>query len=128
MRVTWVSSAAPVMKAKELTITSSPDSTLYGDPEVFRPERWLETPDLPIFSYGLGYRMCAGYTLANRVVYVLLSRIIASVEIAANPDVDADHLTGCHDPAHQAMAPKPVGFRFRPRDAQELKDICSVVI
>ncbi|KAI0123703.1 cytochrome P450 CYP504B10 [Xylariales sp. AK1849] len=110
------------------TFACNMDPTLYGDPENFRPERWLKNPDLPIFSYGLGYRMCAGYTLANRVIYILLARIIASFEISASPGVDADHITGCADPAHQAMAPKPSGFFFRLRDVKGLKDACSAAL
>ncbi|KAI0537877.1 cytochrome P450 [Xylaria digitata] len=101
------------------------DPNLFEDPETFRPERWLEHPDLPIFSYGLGYRMCAGYTLANREIYVLLARIIALFEIGPSPDTDANHITGCADPAHQAMAPKNSGLYFRPRDVNKIKDILA---
>ncbi|KAK2616570.1 hypothetical protein QQS21_000393 [Conoideocrella luteorostrata] len=105
------------------TFACNMDPTLYGDPTVFRPERWFNNPDLPIFSYGLGYRMCAGYTLANREIYILLTRIIASFEIGASPEVDADHITGCADPAHQAMAPKNSGIYFRPREVEGLKSL-----
>ncbi|OAP56570.1 hypothetical protein AYL99_08682 [Fonsecaea erecta] len=31
------------------------DSKLWHDPEVFRPSRWLEQPDAPLFTYGIGY-------------------------------------------------------------------------
>lgn len=78
---------------------------------------------MPIFSYGLGYRMCAGYTLANREIYVLLARIIALFEIGPSPDTDANHISGCADPAHQAMAPKNSGLYFRPRDVNKIKDV-----
>ncbi|KAF2970751.1 hypothetical protein GQX73_g2824 [Xylaria multiplex] len=107
------------------TYACNMDPNLFEDPETFRPERWLEHPDLPIFSYGLGYRMCAGYTLANREIYVLLTRIIALFEIGPSPDTDADHITGCADPSHQAMAPKNSGLYFRPRDVNKIKDILA---
>lgn len=44
------------------------DSQVWKDPEEFRPERWLapDAHDAPMFTYGLGYRMCAGSLLANR--------------------------------------------------------------
>ncbi|KAL2867565.1 cytochrome P450 [Aspergillus lucknowensis] len=105
------------------TFACNMDSKLFGDPEVFRPERWLEYPDLPIFSYGLGYRMCAGYTLANREIYVLLSRIIALFEIRPSPETDPNHITGCADPAHQAMAPKNSGLYFHPRNPGEIENV-----
>ncbi|KAI0192743.1 cytochrome P450 CYP504B10 [Xylaria flabelliformis] len=105
------------------TYACNMDSALFKDPETFRPERWLEDPDLPIFSYGLGYRMCAGYTLANREMYILIARIIALFVIGASHDTDADNITGCADAAHQAMAPKNTGIYFRPRDVNQVKDI-----
>lgn len=106
------------------------DPKLYRDPDVFRPERWLEDPDQPIFSYGLGYRMCAGYTLANHVMYTLFTRLIASFEICAGPDIDADPISGCESAAHQAMAPRPTGLFFKPRNATALaealqRDTCA---
>ncbi|EFZ02936.1 cytochrome P450 [Metarhizium robertsii] len=105
------------------TYACNRDAKVYGDPFNFRPERWLENPDLPIFSYGLGYRMCAGYTLANREIYIVLLRIIASFKIGASTEVDADPITGCFDAAHQAMAPKHSGLLFEPRDVTGLKEL-----
>ncbi|KAI0545207.1 cytochrome P450 [Xylaria curta] len=105
------------------TYACNMDSALFKEPEVFRPERWLEDPDLPIFSYGLGYRMCAGYTLANREMYILIARIVALFVIGPSPETDADNITGCADAAHQAMAPKNTGIYFRPRDINKVKDI-----
>jgi hypothetical protein len=67
--------------------------------------------------------MCAGYTLANREMYVLLARVIALFEIDPSPDTDANHISGCADPAHQAMAPKNSGLYFRPRDVNKIKDV-----
>ncbi|KAJ6781026.1 hypothetical protein PWT90_04928 [Aphanocladium album] len=98
------------------TFACNRDPKLYRDPDTFRPERWLEDPDQPIFSYGLGYRMCAGYTLANHVMYTLFVRLIASFEICAEPGIDPDPILGCENPAHQAMAPRPTGLYFKPRD------------
>ncbi|ATY63239.1 Cytochrome P450 [Cordyceps militaris] len=97
------------------------NAKIFRDPDTFRPERWLEDPDQPIFSYGLGYRMCAGYTLANHVVYTLFTRLIASFEISADEGVDADAISGCESAGHQAMAPRPTGLYFAPRDATLLK-------
>ncbi|TQV90866.1 Cytochrome P450 [Cordyceps javanica] len=107
------------------TFACNRDPKLFRDPDTFRPERWFEDPDQPIFSYGLGYRMCAGYTLANHVVYTLFTRLIASFEICAEPGIDADPITGCESPAHQAMAPRPTGLYFKPRNATMLKSALS---
>ena len=42
------------------------DESVYGpDAYAFRPERFLEDPELPHAAYGFGTRMCAGFQLAN---------------------------------------------------------------
>ncbi|OJJ06726.1 hypothetical protein ASPVEDRAFT_33002 [Aspergillus versicolor CBS 583.65] len=92
------------------------DPLVYEDPEIFRPERWLENPDLPLFAFGLGYRVCPGYHLANRDIYVVLVRTIAAFEIKAIHRTDADPLTGCADPRSHR-------FYFVPRDLNCLKEV-----
>jgi len=32
------------------------DEAVWDDPSEFRPDRWFENPDAPMFTYGLGYR------------------------------------------------------------------------
>ena len=53
------------------------DESVFGpDAWSFRPERFLEEPELPHASYGFGTRMCAGVHLANRQLYVLLLMLV----------------------------------------------------
>lgn len=63
------------------------DETVYGsDANEFRPDRFLEDPDLPHAAYGFGTRMCAGFQLANRQLYVLLLRLIWSFKMESSKD------------------------------------------
>lgn len=58
------------------------DEDVFGsDAWAFRPERFLEEPELPHASYGFGTRMCAGVHLANRQLEVLLTRLLWKFEI-----------------------------------------------
>ncbi len=58
------------------------DEKVYGpDVNSFRPERFLDDPDLPHAAYGFGTRMCAGVHLANRQLYVMILRLIWSFKI-----------------------------------------------
>ncbi|OJD40715.1 3-hydroxyphenylacetate 6-hydroxylase [Diplodia corticola] len=57
------------------------DPDIWHDPTTFRPERWLDQPDAPLFTYGLGYRMCAGSLLANRELYLIFLRTLNCFEI-----------------------------------------------
>jgi hypothetical protein len=70
--------------------------------------------------------MCAGYTLANREMYILMCRIIALFEIDPTPETDAHHITGCANAAHQAMAPKNAGLYFRPRDPLRIREVLGL--
>lgn len=63
------------------------DESVYGpDVDVFRPERFLENEELPHAAYGFGTRMCAGFHLANRQLYVLILRLIWSFNIELSKD------------------------------------------
>lgn len=63
------------------------DESVFGtDVDVFRPERYIEDPNLPHAAYGFGTRMCAGFHLANRQLYVLILRLIWSFKIEVSKD------------------------------------------
>lgn len=101
------------------------DPAVWRDPEVFRPERWLETPDAPLFTYGLGYRMCAGSLLANRELYLVFLRMLSSFEIVKADNVDTRPVEGSADPTSLVTMPKRYKVIFRPRDEQILKDVLN---
>ncbi|EXJ78625.1 3-hydroxyphenylacetate 6-hydroxylase [Capronia coronata CBS 617.96] len=102
------------------------DPEVWSDPEVFRPERWLETPDAPLFTYGLGYRMCAGSLLANRELYVIYLRLLSAFEMR---DVEAEDggpmsthpVRGVEDPSQLVSVPKRYRVRMVPRDEECLR-------
>ncbi|KAG2034246.1 cytochrome P450 [Suillus americanus] len=53
----------------------SRDSEVYPDPDVFKPQRWIDDQghlrdDLAFFVYGFGRRVCPGLHLANRSVWI----------------------------------------------------------
>lgn len=97
------------------------DDEVWQDPEVFRPERWLEQPDAPMFTYGLGYRMCAGSLLANRELYIVFIRMLNSFEIQKFDDIDCHPVSGNSDPTSLVAMPRRYKTRFVPRDTQALE-------
>lgn len=76
------------------------DETVFPDANVFRPERFLDDPDLPHAAYGFGTRMCAGFHLANRQQYILMQRLIWSFKIELSKD-----------PAEQGWQMRPLEVR-----------------
>ncbi|PVF93570.1 cytochrome P450 [Serendipita vermifera] len=62
------------------------DPNVWGDPDVFRPERWLEpnashlpNPFLTLFGWGL--RICPGMHLAERVIFHLVATTVSLYKI-----------------------------------------------
>ncbi|KAF5020452.1 hypothetical protein F66182_7531 [Fusarium sp. NRRL 66182] len=97
------------------------DDQVWEDPEVFRPERWFEQPDAPLFTYGIGYRMCAGSLLANRELYLVYMRLFNSVKIVKHEDVDCHPITGNLDPTSLVAMPRRYKAFFVPRDPKALQ-------
>ncbi|EAW07954.1 cytochrome P450 [Aspergillus clavatus NRRL 1] len=96
------------------------DPEIWSDPEEFRPERWFEQPDAPMFTYGMGYRMCAGSLLANRELYLVFMRTLNSFRIEPHDDVDWHPISGNSDPTSLVAIPKKYKVRFIPKNAKAL--------
>ncbi|KAL7267652.1 hypothetical protein RUND412_009752 [Rhizina undulata] len=94
------------------------DPTLYPNPTTFDPTRFLSAPDTPIHTYGLGSRMCAGYLLGNRELYLIFIRMISCFRIVKSEDVDVDPVTGSVDPRSLVSTPRRYRVRFVPRGAE----------
>jgi cytochrome P450 len=54
---------------------------VWGDPEVFRPERWVDGEPVPysFVPFGGGYRKCIGFALATLELQVLVVRLAQRV-------------------------------------------------
>jgi 3-hydroxyphenylacetate 6-hydroxylase len=96
------------------------DPDVWTDPDEFRPERWLEQPDAPLFTYGMGYRMCAGSLLANRELYLVFIRTLNSFRIEPHDKTDCHPLRGNSDPTSLVAIPQKYKVRFVPKNKQAL--------
>ncbi|KAK3322785.1 cytochrome P450 [Apodospora peruviana] len=96
------------------------DPNVWDDPEEFRPERWLHKPDAPMFTYGIGYRMCAGSLLANRELYLITMRLLNSFRIELADKVDCHPVSGNADPTSLVAMPHRFRAVFVPRDEKAL--------
>lgn len=102
------------------------DPEVWSDPEVFRPERWLEQPDAPMFTYGMGYRMCAGSLLANREMYTIYLRLlnafeIRGVEAEGGGKMNTHPVLGVEDPTQLVSVPRRYRVHLIPRDEAGLR-------
>lgn len=63
------------------------DETVYKDPQLFRPERWLEDPSLPeVVGFGFGRRICMGEHIARGALFVMVSRLLWAFEFKRQLD------------------------------------------
>lgn len=88
------------------------DPERYRDPQVFNPDRYLDTPThkaeidptLLAFSVGMGRRFCPGYHFAQSYVFLSAAQILstfnvsppkndAGVEVVPPADFDMGHIS-----------------------------------
>jgi len=74
-----------------------------------------------MFTYGLGYRMCAGSLLANRELYLTFIRLINCFRIEKFDDVDCHPARGNMDPTSLVAMPHRYMARFVPRNTVVLR-------
>lgn len=101
------------------------DKDLWEDPHVFRPERYLEKPDAPVFTFGLGYRMCAGHLLAFRELYLIFMRLLASFRLEPYGLPNIDPSSGMKNPKDLIMAPHNYKAYFVPRGEAKLQKLLA---
>ncbi|CAD5123236.1 DgyrCDS11594 [Dimorphilus gyrociliatus] len=101
------------------------DETIWGDPENFRPERFLDDNDRVLTAehrfrkcllpFGTGRRVCVGKNLANNRLFLFLCSMLQRFEF--NPE---DGKTVEWDSKQMrfglALSHKPYKMRFTPRN------------
>jgi 3-hydroxyphenylacetate 6-hydroxylase len=97
------------------------DDKVFASPQEFRPERWIEQPDAPLFAFGTGARMCIGYQLAQRELYLLLKRVVACFTLKPVSEIEVKPVEGCADVENIVLLPKSYNIRFVPRNEEVLE-------
>jgi 3-hydroxyphenylacetate 6-hydroxylase len=120
-RVTWVSPSYIETKPSVVPDDHELDNATWTDPEVFRPERWLEQPEAPIFTFGVGSRMCVGMQLAYRELYILFLRLLSSYEIKPDGFIENHPIRGVANPSSLTTQPKSYKVKFVPRNLRALQ-------
>ncbi|KAF2159022.1 hypothetical protein M409DRAFT_30557 [Zasmidium cellare ATCC 36951] len=101
------------------------DAAVWEDPDEFRPERWQEQPEAPLFTYGMGYRMCAGTALANRELELVLLKILACFDIlpGTGQKPDASPLTGSSNVKESGRFPRAYEVLFKVHDLEGMNSV-----
>lgn len=118
--VTWASLPCSLSDIDHC-LTSLSDYDTWEDPFDFRPERWIEQPEAPLFTFGIGHRMCVGMQLAYRELYLLFLRVLSSYEIVADGFIENHPIRGVANPRSLTTQPKNYKVKFVPRNLEALR-------
>ncbi|KAI0792429.1 cytochrome P450 monooxygenase [Abortiporus biennis] len=107
---------------------------MYPDPDVFRPERFLDIDQKSLdsispksFMFGFGRRLCPGRDLAEGSLFLVITGILATMNIGKVRDENSKEITPPYAfTGGFASAPKPFQFTAKPRSQKALKLITQL--
>ncbi|EEQ35713.1 putative fumitremorgin C synthase [Microsporum canis] len=100
------------------------DEETFGDPSNFRPQRWIDDPELPACTFGFGRRACPGQYIARDSLFSVVSRMLWAFnfnhvydENGMKKEIDPDNMSQSQD--SQPM-PFEAAFDIRSPRHQEI--------
>ncbi|KAE8133812.1 cytochrome P450 [Aspergillus pseudotamarii] len=57
------------------------DESIFEDAPSFKPERWIQNPDLPLSAFGFGRRICPGQYFARSSLFIAIARMLWAYDI-----------------------------------------------
>ncbi|KAF6750546.1 cytochrome P450 [Ephemerocybe angulata] len=111
--------------------TMSQDAETFPEPDKFRPERYLENPQLPYsFLFGFGRRVCPGLHIAQNSLFILFSRILWAFDVLPPTDVTGTPTFPDPDATVGGLVLKPAPFDYRlvPRAAHAQGALETIII
>ena len=72
------------------------DEDIYPEPALFRPERYVENPDLPLGAFGFGRRACPGRHVATMTLEAMIPSLLWAFDFQSSADLELhkDSLAG----------------------------------
>ncbi|KAG1725073.1 cytochrome P450 [Suillus paluster] len=100
----------------------SRDSDVFPEPEVFKPERWINDQgrvrdDLKFFVYGFGRRVCPGQEVANRSLFINSLLVLWAFQMTLDPTKPLNDM-GFMSGAMGAIRPCAIEFKTRIPDTE----------
>ena len=89
----------------------------FPEPLVFRPDRWIENPQLPLTTFGFGQRSCPGRHFAHDTLFMVTARLLWAFHIQTPSPVEVEKML--RNPAHNSFLSPIPDFEasFTVRDA-----------
>ncbi|KAK2861446.1 hypothetical protein FQN49_004189 [Arthroderma sp. PD_2] len=97
------------------------DEEVFPEPEEFKPERWLNNPNLPQSTFGFGRRVCTGQNVARNSVFIIGARILWGYDISHAYEEDGTRIEIDSWSMTQNISTNPTPFTpcFRVRGPQQ---------
>ncbi|XP_026470618.1 probable cytochrome P450 304a1 [Ctenocephalides felis] len=94
------------------------DSDIWGDPEVFRPERFLDSRGLLkkkdiTLPFGAGKRLCAGETFARQNMFLMFASLVQNFIFSPAPGKEKPPRRG--ELSGFIISPKDVWIKYQVR-------------
>ncbi|EUC60630.1 O-methylsterigmatocystin oxidoreductase, partial [Rhizoctonia solani AG-3 Rhs1AP] len=107
----------PTIADEERLPAMSRDESIYKDPEVFNPDRFLDPKVPPLPGFGWGRRKCPGVYYARAAVFLSISSLLATFTFSKKIDSDGREVTPTIEDGSNSMTLglKPFEFQFKPR-------------
>ncbi|KAF8593045.1 cytochrome P450, partial [Ceratobasidium sp. AG-I] len=88
------------------------DPTVYPNPEVFNPDRFLDPSVPPSPLFGWGRRHCPGVHFAQASLFIMVASFLATFDINIAQDRDGQNIVPSTDVIN-ALVVQPVPFKFK---------------
>jgi len=101
------------------------DPKEYSDPEIFKPERYLEPlnePDPSELAFGYGRRSCAGRFFADGSVYITLAQMLSVFRLRKDTDAQGNEIpVKLEAIPGMVNRPKEFAFKIEPRSQHHIE-------
>ncbi|KAI0345186.1 cytochrome P450 [Trametopsis cervina] len=124
----YVIPAGATVIGNHWSISKDPDA--YPDPDVFRPDRWLDESgqlkqDMTFFNFGFGRRVCPGQHVANNSLFLTVALLLWAFKMSEDPSEPIDTMAFM-DAANTRPYPFNVNFEARFKDVKEVVETSLV--
>lgn len=95
----------------------SRDESVYKDPDVFNPDRFMDPSVPPLPGFGWGRRKCPGVHFAEASLFIKIASLLATFTFSKKLDVKGEEITPEIEGAANALVLqlKPFEFELKPR-------------
>ncbi|KAF9067309.1 cytochrome P450 1 [Rhodocollybia butyracea] len=110
---------------KDISRAMGRDPDVYSEPDKFKPDRFLDSPNGPftsindIHAFGFGRRVCVGRYMADNTVWLTIASVLATLDIHNAKDNEGNEINISREYTRNFLRhPKPYQSSITPRDLQ----------